>query len=806
MRHSRRVKPGVWAALFIALAVGVYLWPALVGGHVLSPGVSLFHYVPWKATAPPGWHQYDNISLNDATTEYYPWWVFARHALASGNFPMWNPHELSGSPAFSNANTLILSPFALPSLLLPLKYSFGVAAAIKLWVAGFGMYLLARRLTLGFWAGIVGGLAYAFSSHTLLWSVDPILNVVVLLPMCLWLTERLLQRGRLSDASWLAVAVGAALLGGHPASDVYLVSAIAVYGVARLAFWPAEPEVARIRRGLLVLGGIALGVAIAAVALLPLAMLIPGSTSQGARSGGLATIPLTALRTWLVPNWWGRPGDHAAAAGPLPYHGRTVYAGAVVLGLAVVGALNRADWRPRLPVLLVGLLAAAHAYGIPPVHSLLRRLPVFDDIVTTEIAFVIVFAIALLGSYGMQDVLAGTRPAVTRLRVAIGLLAAAGLVGLIAAQPSGSALEAVARHFTRGPDVTTPTELALTSVVWLLLLTGGLALAVWAGRRARSAVLLAVGVTAVVAIDAEHFVHGFQPMAPAKLIYGRPPPAIRFLQRHAGSDRVAGVGTALPPDTAGVYGLRDVRGYDPPEPDRRYMRFFAMANPAQPTAGFFSIREQLGIPAFTPSARRVLQVLGARHIVQDPAEQPLRGAGLVPVYRGADATIYRDSGASRRAYLPRTVTTRPTDDQAFRELTQARGAPANDVVVTAPYNAAPRAASGSVRIVEDRPGTVRLRASLRQAGLVVLNERWHPGWQVRVDGRAHHIHRVNYVLQGVNLAAGNHTITWSYRAPGLRAGLVITALAVLAATAGIATPLVARRRRRSRHAAHTSSG
>jgi hypothetical protein len=199
-------------------------------------------------------------------------------------------------------------------------------------------------------------------------------------------------------------------------------------------------------------------------------------------------------------------------------------------------------------------------------------------------------------------------------------------------------------------------------------------------------------------------------------------------------------------------------------------------------------------------------MLGARHIVQDPAEQPLRGAGLVPVYRGADATIYRDSGASRRAYLPRTVTTRPTDDQSFRELTRARGAPASDVVVTAPDNAAPRAASGSVRIVQDRPGTVTLRASLRQGGLVVLNERWHPGWQARVDGRAHHVHRVNYVLQGVNLPAGNHTITWSYRAPGLRAGLVITALAVLTATAGIATPLVARRRRRTRHVEHPSSG
>ena len=60
----------------------------------------------------------------------------------------------------------------------------------------------------------------------------------------------------------------------------------------------------------------------------------------------------------------------------------------------------------------------------------------------------------------------------------------------------------------RGEAATTPMELALTSVVWLLLVTGVLALAVWLARRIRSTVLLTVGVTAVVAIDAAHFVHG----------------------------------------------------------------------------------------------------------------------------------------------------------------------------------------------------------------------------------------------------------------------------------------------------------
>ncbi len=56
-------------------------------------------------------------------------------------------------------------------------------------------------------------------------------------------------------------------------------------------------------------------------------------------------------------------------------------------------------------------------------------------------------------------------------------------------------------------------------------------------------------------------------------------------------------------------------------------------------------------------------------------------------------------------------------------------------------------------------------------GIVVLNEKYAPGWNVEVDGRAAAPVRVNYLLRGVVVPAGTHRVVWSY-APRGHAALV----------------------------------
>ena len=184
--HQHRTAAGCSALLVLA-----YLWPALIGGRVLAPTALLQLEVPWAGSAPPGASRWANGELADVAISYHPWTMLARAFVHAGTFPAWNPYAFAGTPLFANAQMAWPSPFSLPLWILPLHYGFGAAAALKLWVAAFGTYLLARELRLGFWAAIVAGTSFALCAFNVVWlSHSVFVSVAALLPWSIWLTER----------------------------------------------------------------------------------------------------------------------------------------------------------------------------------------------------------------------------------------------------------------------------------------------------------------------------------------------------------------------------------------------------------------------------------------------------------------------------------------------------------------------------------------------------------------------------------------------------------------------------------------
>ena len=69
----------------------------------------------------------------------------------------------------------------------------------------------------------------------------------------------------------------------------------------------------------------------------------------------------------------------------------------------------------------------------------------------------------------------------------------------------------------------------------------------------------------------------------------------------------------------------------------------------------------------------------------------------------------------------------------------------------------------SGRIIKLLPDRVVATIQADCARLVVLMDTWAPGWTVSVDGQPTRPIRVNGVLRGVEVPAGDHTVTWFYR-------------------------------------------
>ena len=102
------------------------------------------------------------------------------------------------------------------------------------------------------------------------------------------------------------------------------------------------------------------------------------------------------------------------------------------------------------------------------------------------------------------------------------------------------------------------------------------------------------------------------------------------------------------------------------------------------------------------------------------------------------------------------------------------------------------AGADSVETSTQLDGTVDIRVRTDRTSLLVLADAWYPGWKVTVDGESADLVRTNHAFRGVVVPAGEHEVRFTFtdrpmQAGGLIAGLTILGLALI--------PLAIRRRR-----------
>jgi hypothetical protein len=716
---SRARGPYLIAAAVFAAAAVAYLWPALFGSKVVFPGT-------------------DNPVQSDVVQDFVPWLQYARDAIRSGDFPTWNPYVLSGAPFLANHQTAVTAPVNIPIWLLPFGRGLALSYALKLWLGAMGAFALTRALGVRRTVpGLVAGLSYGFLPYTIVWMQAPISNVWTLLPWMLWAGERIVRDGRGRDAAWLGLASAAAFAGGHSESALHVAGVTGLYAVIRLLQADADGRERLRRLGLVALGGFA-GALLAAAVLLPVLRGLSDSAYVAARAPrGTYHLPLGTVRTLLFPDWWGRPTTADLPGGPFNYNERTMYAGAVASVLAGIGVLTT-PWRRSLVWIVLAVIGLSAAVGLPPVYQVLAHLPPFDQMANTRLIWVLGLAVAVLAAFGTDRLLAAERPGGRAIGVAAAAVAV-GFVVFVTLTPSFEDLKLVWNNLRTG--TVWPQVVRLVSVVWFLAVAIGVLAAVLARRYvgATAAVVVLLG---VLVLDLAYFSHNYNPMVESS--FGEFP-------RVAEHDRA--LYPTLAPDAQMRTGRRDPRGHDPPFPRHRYLHLWQRAVPDQIGSA------PIAIPGpGNPQARRLLQLLSVRE------------------YVNADGSTVEDPQARPRAFVPESVARAATETAALDAMFAPSFVPATDAVVE---GAAPAGTTGTVEFVRDDPEHVELRAELDGSGMVVLNDQLDDGWSVEVDGREAEPLRVDSVMRGVAVPAGTHTVTWSYRAPGLRAGLALSVVGLL---------------------------
>ncbi|MBO5832590.1 MAG: hypothetical protein J6Q95_04795 [Alistipes sp.] len=98
--------------------------------------------------------------------------------------------------------------------------------------------------------------------------------------------------------------------------------------------------------------------------------------------------------------------------------------------------------------------------------------------------------------------------------------------------------------------------------------------------------------------------------------------------------------------------------------------------------------------------------------------------------------------------------------------------------------------SGAIELVEYAPNRLRYDYTAPEEALAVFSEVYFPeGWSVTIDGEPAEYFAADYVLRGMVLPTGEHSVVWSFEAP--RWGLISTIMAISAVAILLALVAVA---------------
>jgi Bacterial membrane protein YfhO len=750
----------------------------------------------------------------DLLTFWLPRWAFLGRSLAEGHIPLWNPFEMAGYrfAADPQSGWLYLPPMALFSTLGPVT-ALNTFIVFNPLMAGLGLYGFLRIETLSRPAATAGGLSLAMMmaastiavslpfAGTLAWTPIVLLAAAGYRHTRRW-SRRLLWMA-LGGVAWSQVA-SAHLSHGLMVCSILVASYLVVGAVsdARTAagnLWQTSGRVAlSVAPFLIFLPVAALPVLIPRLAFIGASSLHGGYAALGDASGTAPSGAPGALITNGV--WAGWPLAFGSAPG--------AYAGAAIL-LAVPLAL-RAGQRRVLVWAFAVALAVTYLLMLNLVvtagwfRTLIGHVP-FGDVYLHNpgrLRYLAVVAVPVLGAVGIQGLV--DRPMAPR-RVALWLAGGTAL-WLLVPLAGGAIVVRYAFLAACLPfAVVVLTLLALRRTTWALpAVVGVLALELLASAAFGQ---IYQGGTVLTGMEGGRSPNiSAQPLpvphrsaaaylrTPASVAVLRAtperyltwaPPAAYYQKGYLFMQDELDYG-ALAMERGTLFGVRDALGYNPVQ----LPRYWAYLRAANPLPMYYNAAV-VNLPSLS-----LARMLGVRYLtVPDGVASPLPGHSVV------DADGYQlievDGWEPRASVLSRWTVA--PGAKSLLAVTAPGFDPARDpIVLTHDLGIPPPAIAGARTATyrEISAQDVVVNADTPANAIVLVRTSFDAGWSATVDGRPAPVVPADYLLQGVPIPAGRHTVELTYHDPevtrGLQAGLIVW---VLFAIALVATLLTERRRR-----------
>ncbi len=468
--------------------------------------------------------------IQDITSVYgfYPWDVFSLRELASGYFPLWNPHNALGEPHIAHMQSAIFYPLTWLKLVFGMKLvALDLVLLLRLFMAGAFTYLFSRKMGLRTAPSMVAAFSFMLTGYFTRHIYMSHLNVETLIPLVMLV---FLCMARTGGFKWLiasAAAVWLTVVGGFPEATLYTL------GLGGLFYLWTAPA----RRWPLLFAAGALGALASAAQLLPFIEYL--SRAWFYHPAGIGSIhrDLEYIFTLWAPWFFGANDKSPLVPFLVPYFGLLPIALAIV-SLKREGTRGHAWFFAALSVISLGLI-----YGVPP-FSWLGRLPMLDITLNYKYAApVAAFCVCIMAGEGAGMLLEGR--AAKKAVLAVLALALAIPLAVIIDHYGGFA------PFSRRAGW--PLFIQPLGQAGALIIAAALA----SGKRLKTAAVVTVLASAWLPVE------GNRPIYNPSAVEVKKSPEASFLSENSGEGRFAAEDHILFPNLNLLLGLDDLRYYSP---------------------------------------------------------------------------------------------------------------------------------------------------------------------------------------------------------------------------------------------------
>ncbi|HEV7238873.1 MAG TPA: YfhO family protein [Thermoanaerobaculia bacterium] len=747
------------AAIALILLPLCFTGRALLTGRVYAPIDLPFESAPLSNyKADYGIEAPHHAGLSDLYMQLMPWQSAVRHALAQGEWPVWNPYLLCGSILAANMQAAPYDAVQLLGLLLPHAQALTFAASMAFFLAALFTFAFLRTLGCSEPASLIAAAGYTFCAILAFFVGWPLGRVWTFLPLVFLGVRLVVYETNLRAAVVLTASLVLTIFAGHPESILHIVFCGAIYGLYEVIATKRARPIA-----LAALCGV-LALLLTAISILPFLSVAPHTVEYRVRREQYAPAAFDIPTEWitkraavsLFPFAGGSPvGGQSAPA----WEPTSMRVGSVILALAILSVFFARRW---FFFAFAVVMACAGLNGFP-VGDILHALPLFDIALNERLGFAAVFAICVLAAFALDAWPAERKRAFVAAGVVLTLGIALGI---------GASL-------LRDGEIRAGTDPAMIATLTLAELLPLAILAVLFALRVKPRFALPL-VLALVLVQRVVEDGGMYPSLPEKAFYPEVP-IFRHLQNDTATPfRVAGLYYAMVPDTAALYGLEDPRGYEAMTFERLHETYPLWCD-SQPVSFNIIVEKE----------RTFLSFLNVKYVIGSRDAQP--DANWKLVMEDRESRLLENTRVMPRVFIPRRIRYEQTDDAVIRGMKMTQDF-AETAWITAPAYVPHEIFNGPGTLTTRREGLAyEIDADLALDSWVVISDSKWPGWRAYIDGRRVETQYANHAFIGLFVPKGKHHLRVVFQPEAFTRGRNITL-----ATIGVLVVLGAWRQRRRR--------